>query len=105
VGARAFQHELMEIAGGKNLFGDVDKEVVQPSIEEILSRAPDIIIETLPPGTRAEEVEQRKRDWHSLENLPAAMNNRIYIVSEDYMLVPGPRLDLAARLFGELVRK
>jgi len=62
-----------------------------------------MIIETLPPGVQAEEVEQRKRDWRSLVNLPAAVHNRIYIVSEDYMLVPGPRLDLAARRFGELI--
>jgi iron complex transport system substrate-binding protein len=104
VGSRAFQHELITMAGGENLFADVDKEIIQPSLEEILSRSPEIIIETLPAGAAAAEIEQRKRDWQSLANLPAAKNDRIYVVAEDYLLVPGPRLDLAARRFGDLIR-
>jgi iron complex transport system substrate-binding protein len=103
VGSRAFQHQLISIAGGRNVFGDIDREVLQPSVEEILSRSPDIIVETLPPGATTEEVEQRMRDWRTFENVPAVRNNRIYITSEDYLLVPGPRLDLAARRFGEII--
>ena len=105
VGARAFQHELIGIAGGLNIFGDVDKEVVQPSLEEIIQRAPDVIIETLPSGTPAREVEPRIADWKKLSKLPAVRKNQIYIVSEDYMLVPGSRLDLAAMKFAEALRQ
>ncbi len=50
VGGKAFQNELIEIAGGDNIFGDVDKEVMEPSIEAIMKRAPEVIIETLPSG-------------------------------------------------------
>jgi iron complex transport system substrate-binding protein len=103
VGARAFQHALIEMAGGQNVFGDVDKEVVQPSLEEILQRAPDVIIETLPSRIAAGEKEQRLADWKKLSKLPAVQKNRVYEVNEDYMLVPGPRLDLAARKFAEIL--
>jgi iron complex transport system substrate-binding protein len=105
VGSRAFQHELLEIAGGENVFADVDKEVIQPSIEQIVSRRPDIIIETLPPPVNRREFEQRMRDWESMSSLPAVQNHRIYMTEDEYLLVPGPRLDLAARRFGELIRK
>ena len=33
VGRRAFQHDLIEIAGGRNIFADVDQEAIQPSLE------------------------------------------------------------------------
>jgi iron complex transport system substrate-binding protein len=105
VGARAFQHELIEMAGGKNIFADVDKEVVQPSLEEIISRAPDVIIETLPSRAPDSEIQQRIADWQKLSKVPAVQRKQVYVVSEDYMLVPGPRLDLAARKFSELLRQ
>jgi len=103
VGGKAFQNELIEIAGGENIFADVDKEVMQPSIEAILQRGPDIIIETLPSGLPEREAERRKADWSKLAKLPAVVNKHVFIVGEDYMLVPGPRLDLAARKFAEVI--
>jgi iron complex transport system substrate-binding protein len=103
VGGKAFQNELIEIAGGENIFGDVDKEVMEPSVEAIMKRAPEVIIETLPSGVSDPEVQRRKSDWNKLAKLPAVMNKRVFIVAEDYMLVPGPRLDLAAKKFAEVI--
>ena len=103
VGGTAFQNELIEIAGGVNIFGDVDKEVMEPSVEAILQRGPDIIIETLPSGLADAEAQRRKSDWNKLARLPAVVNKRVFIIGEDYMLVPGPRLDLAAKKFAEVI--
>jgi len=99
VGRRAFQHDLVEIAGGENLFADVDQEAIQPTLEEVISRKPDIIIETLSPPLDPAEVAQRKKDWETL-NLA---KNRIYIEGESYLLVPGPRLGLAARRLSQII--
>ena len=103
IGKTAFQNELIEIAGGKNIFSDVDKEVMQPSIEAILTRSPEVIIETLPSGLTESEAKRRIADWKALAKLPAVMNDRVFVVGEDYLLVPGPRLDLAAQKFSELI--
>lgn len=103
IGSRAFQHELIAIAGGDNIFGDVDKEVLQPSLEEIISRAPDVIIETMPTPLDEEQARERKKDWSKL-SLPAVLNGRVYVVAEDSLLVPGPRLGVAARRLGEIIR-
>lgn len=100
VGSRAFQHDLIEIAGGRNLFGDVDRETLQPSLEEVISRNPDIIIETQPPPLKPADVAQRKKDWEHL----GLAKGHVYIEGENYLLVPGPRLDLAVRRFSDIIR-
>jgi len=101
VGSKTFQHDLINIAGGENTFGDVDREALQPSIEEVIKRAPDIIIETLPPPIDERDVIQRKKDWESL----GLAKGRVHILGENYYLVPGPRLHLAARGFAEIIRR
>src|SRR5213592_4688747 len=78
VGSQAFQHDLIEIAGGQNLFRDIDRETIQPALEEVISRKPDIIIETLSSIRDDREIAQRKKDW---ENLGLA-RARVYIESE-----------------------
>jgi iron complex transport system substrate-binding protein len=105
VGSKAFQHELIDIAGGKNVFADQDKEVLQPTLEEVIRRAPEIIIETIPPPVTPAEIEQRRKDWETLKGLPAVVHHRVYIVAEEFMLVPGVRLDQAAKEFADLIRR
>jgi len=100
VGSEAFQHDLIEIAGGQNLFSDVDRETLQPTLEEVISRRPDIIIETLSSIRDDREIAQRKRDWETL----GLASGRVYIEGENYLLVPGPRLNLAVRRFSEIIR-
>ena len=100
VGSKAFQHELIEIAGGENLFGEIERETLQPSVEEIIKRSPDIIIETLSPPMDDAHVKQRKADWKQL----GFSENRVFILGETYYLVPGPRLHLAARGLAELIQ-
>ena len=100
VGSRAFQHDLFEIAGGENLFADVESETIQPTLEEVISRKPDIILETLPPPRVEADIEQRVKDWESL----GLAKGRIYVEAESYWLVPGPRFALAAKRISEIVR-
>jgi iron complex transport system substrate-binding protein len=100
VGARAFQHDLIEIAGGRNLFSDVDRETIQPSLEAVISRKPDIVFETLPPPLNDADVAQRRQDWESL----GFRENQIYIEGDSDLLVPGPRLAIAARRISEIIR-
>ena len=39
-GTRSYFHELIEIAGGENIFGDVDDNAFQPSLEEVSETRP-----------------------------------------------------------------
>ena len=49
-GGVGFLHDLIEVAGGANVFADVRRESVQATTELILARAPDVIIELRPEG-------------------------------------------------------
>lgn len=100
-GGRGFLHEMLEIAGGTNVFADVDREAVQPSSETLLARAPEVIIEVRATGllSPAEGSGEERRVWASLSTIPAVRNNRIHFLNGDYLLVPGPRVGQATEAF------
>lgn len=100
-GGTGFLHELLEIAGSTNVFGDVQRESVQPSQETVLARAPDVILEVranrpLAPAQMALE----RRAWAPLASIPAVRNARIHFLTADYLVVPGPRVAMAAEALG-----
>ncbi len=92
-GGRGFLHEMLEIAGGENVFADVQREAVQPSHETLLARAPEVIIEVRGtamlsgPGAAGERTV-----WTALGSIPAVRADRIHLLQGDHMVVPGPRV-------------
>lgn len=99
-GGVGFLHDMLEIAGGTNLFGDIDRESLQVNTETLLARAPDVIIELrynseLSPG----EMENERRSWSVLPTLPAVRTGRVHVLSGNEFVVPGPRIaDATVRL-------
>jgi iron complex transport system substrate-binding protein len=91
-GEDGFYNWLIEQAGGKNATPVGRKGFLQISSEGILRLNPDIIIETLPSigGIGQDQAEARKA-WASLPQVNAVKNDRVYLFSEDYMVIPGPR--------------
>jgi iron complex transport system substrate-binding protein len=99
-GGAGFMHDVLDIAGGANVFADVPRESVQPSQETLLTRAPDAILEVrannpLTPPQMAGE----RRTWAALASIPAVRNGRIYFLAADYLMAPGPRVAMAAEAF------
>ncbi len=92
-GGRGFLHDMLEIAGGDDVFGDIDRESMQASTEVILARAPEVIIELRPeeipegPPTQAELA-----SWSRLAAVPAVRHKRVIFISGRAVTVPGPRL-------------
>jgi cobalamin transport system substrate-binding protein len=92
-GGRGFLHDILEAAGGANVFADVAAESVEASSEMILARAPEAIIEI----RSIDMPEGPKRDadvaaWKSLASLPAVKSNRIHLLTGRAIGVPGPRV-------------
>ena len=103
-GGRGFLHEMLEIAGGQNVFADVDRESVQPSSETLISRAPDVILEVRAAGLlETREVAQEQGVWSALSSLPAVRNRRVHFMTGDYLVVPGPRLAQATEAFARAI--
>ncbi len=104
VGSRSFLSELIEVAGGQNIFADVQKEYPQVSAESLLARAPEVIIETYPSQELSQARRQRLlKDWRVMSALPAVREGRISFVTDDYVLLPGPRIGRIAERLAELL--
>jgi iron complex transport system substrate-binding protein len=92
-GGVGFLHDMLEIAGGVNVFADMARESVQPSVETMLARAPDVILEVRVKGLLAPaDVAEAKRVWAALASVPAVQHGRIQILHGDHLVVPGPRV-------------
>lgn len=99
-----FLHELLEIAGGDDVFADVEREGLQPSNETMIVRAPQVIVELhagdAPP---ASALQKERAVWSQLASIPAVRNGRVYFLYGDYLVTPGPRLGQAAEALARVL--
>ncbi len=98
-GGIGFIHDMIEAAGGINVFADIKRQAVQATTELILSRRPDVILDL-----RGEEVspEMKTREtavWQALPSVPAVRTGRVYFIADERTVVPGPRVAEAVELF------
>jgi iron complex transport system substrate-binding protein len=107
-GLGSWGHQIIELAGGMNVFGDILTGYVKTTDEEIVVRDPDIIISLVGPMHYATLEDFRKRKGWS--EIKAIAEGRVYLLDENLFLRPGPRivegLEALARilhpeLFGE----
>lgn len=87
-----FLTECLTAAGGRNAFADLDKRYPQLSLEAVLDRDPDFIIEIYnAPKDRAFE-QQVVADWSAVPQLKAVKAGRVIVIDEAGGLNPGPRV-------------
>jgi iron complex transport system substrate-binding protein len=97
-GGYGFLHDMLDIAGAEDMFGDIAKQSVQTTTEMILGRRPDVIIE-LRYGDSAKSLDVKRElgAWDALPSVPAVKNHRVYLLVGDEFVVPGPRVVDATR--------
>jgi iron complex transport system substrate-binding protein len=99
-----FLHDVLEIAGGTDVLGDMQRQSVMLTSETILTRAPEVIIELHYGESLARaQIDAERRVWNALPSLPAVRNNRIYLLTGNEFVVPGPRIVLAAERFADVL--
>ena len=100
-GGVGFLHDMIEAAGGDNVFADVKRQNIQATTELAIARAPEAIIEigveTASSGVRNLEA------WAALASVPAVRNKRIYLLAGDSMMNPGPRVAQSIRRMAEVL--
>lgn len=97
-GGYGFLHDMLEIAGGRNIFGDIRQQSVQASTEMILTRRPEVIIELrYGDSLRNLDIPRDLQAWNVLASVPAVRNHRVSILVGDDFVVPGPRVVDATR--------
>jgi len=89
-------------AGGVNAVPPNRTGFVQISSEGILRMNPDVIIELLPYSSKIDPAVVR-RQWDSLPSVAAVRNKRVYLFSQDYMMIPGPRFVGALEQFARVI--
>lgn len=86
IGADSYLNELIEKAGGKNIFSDLKKDYPVINQEQVIIRNPEIIVVLHP-----EEIMDRV----SWQGISAIKNRKVYQnLNQDWLLRPGPRLVL-----------
>ncbi|MBN1765759.1 MAG: ABC transporter substrate-binding protein [Sedimentisphaerales bacterium] len=104
IDGNSFMNELIEVAGGINIFADIQQPYPQISKETLVKRRPEVIIEAH-PGETLDDKRQNEliSDWQALGDIPAVTNNQIYFLTEDYLLIPGVRLGQTARRLTQVI--
>ena len=96
-GGIGFLHDVLDVAGGANVFADVAREAVQASIETVLAREPEVIVELRYTAEISHDTAEREAEiWNRLGSLPAVRARRVHALVGDRFVVPGPRLAAAA---------
>jgi iron complex transport system substrate-binding protein len=92
-GGYGFLHDMLEIAGGRNVFAGVKQQAVQASTEMLIASRPNVIIELLyGDHLKNADVAKELRAWDALPSVPAVRTHRIAALTGDEFVVPGPRI-------------
>ena len=100
IGTDTFLHELIVLAGGKNL---ADGKTPYPrfSREQVLALAPEVLIVT--SMARQAVFDQVKAEWRRWPTMPAVRNDRIFLVESNLFDRPSPRLIDGLELLVKLI--
>ncbi|HEX6988023.1 MAG TPA: cobalamin-binding protein [Bacillota bacterium] len=88
VGPGAFMHDLIQAAGGVNIFGDADSPWPVVSLEAVVERDPQVVI-TLFDEAYEQLLAGERAGW---EGVSAVRDGRVMLVDENVVSRPGPRL-------------
>jgi len=107
VGGASYLSEVMGIAGGVNAFADANAAYPKVTLEEVLSRDPDVILDRADMGDQSAATEADKRAvinlWRAYPKLKAVTHDRVIFGISDIFFVPGPRIVDAAQAFARML--
>ena len=99
VGGTSFISEIVDAAGGDNIYKSATQPYLEASKETILLEAPDAIIEIhAGKNLTKNQMQALYNDWRFLDTVPAVKNGAIYFVTESHAMRPGPRIADVAKI-------
>jgi iron complex transport system substrate-binding protein len=98
-GGIGFIHDMVEAAGGTNVFAEVKRQAVQATTELILSRRPEVVLDLRGEDVSPETARREAAVWQALPAVPAVRSGRVYVIGDQRTVVPGPRVAEAIELF------
>ncbi len=94
--------EMIRTAGGVNVAADAGSPYQIASLEAILARLPDVIIDTSDNGPDARRG-RLPGPWSAWDFLPAVRDNRVFWIDPDLLVIPGMRLPAMTERMGRLI--
>lgn len=90
VNKNTFLHDLIRLAGGRNMTEDEPITYPRISLEEVIRKKPEvIIISSMERGGRFEEA---RLEWMKWTSIPAVKNGRVHLIDSDLIDRPSPRI-------------
>ncbi len=106
-GRASYLNEIIELAGGDNVFHDAVAAYPAVSLEAVLARNPNVIVDMGDMSDTVAVTSEHKREvtalWQRLPSIAAVRDRRVHAVASDIFVVPGPRIVDAAREFFALL--
>ncbi|MDX9701473.1 MAG: helical backbone metal receptor [Candidatus Auribacterota bacterium] len=100
VGDDLFYTPLIELAGGVNVVTQSAIKYPMISDEAVLRLNPDIIIELIySDAPQPVAINEIMGPWKHLNQVNAVKNQQIYVMTADYIFIPGPRFVSIAETF------
>ena len=90
VGRNTLHNELIQRAGGVNVYGEATTRYPRCSIEDIMVKKPDIII--VSSMKREGDFPSIRDGWKKWGPIPAVRDDRIYIIDTDLIDLAAPRI-------------
>ncbi|MDR2763264.1 MAG: ABC transporter substrate-binding protein [Planctomycetaceae bacterium] len=104
-GADLFFSEILSLAGGENVASNLSVPYPNISTEAIIDFNPDVIIDlqVIPEDDKSMEKTLRS-DWDTIKELvPAVKRGDIFIITDNYISIPGPRIPLIIKKFRKIL--
>jgi iron complex transport system substrate-binding protein len=101
VGPGSFIHQLIELAGGENVAAGAPSSYPRLSIEEVLTKDPEIII--FPVGSVEGIPPDQQELWRRWPSISAVRHGRFHQISSDLLNRPGPRMPEGLELLTRII--
>ena len=101
-GPGSFLDELLTLAGGENVAADAGAPWAQVSLEAMLARQPEVIVDSA-DNRRGAPRGAVAGNWGRWPFVPAVRDGRVYHLDPIRLTIPGPRLGEVARRLGRLL--
>lgn len=89
-GRDTFTNQVIQMAGGDSITGDVSISYPRLTIENVIARNPDVIVVTSMDPSR--DRKEREEWWSKWTMIHAVRNKRVYVMQSSLLDRPSPRI-------------
>ena len=90
INRNTFLHDLIQLAGGRNMTEDEPITYPRISLEEVIRKKPEVII--ISSMERGGRFEAARLEWLKWSSIPAVKNGRVHLIDSDLIDRPSPRI-------------